>query len=103
MAGDDFQILADTVEDGVRHITAAPSALVCSKLINFDLIDGKIYNLKYLRGCHGNLQAIGSLLEGATVDFALERLSGINCNGRGTSCTDQLTRILRQVLKKSEE
>ena len=64
MAGDDFQILADTVEDGVRHITAAPSALVCSKLINFDLIDGKIYNLKYLRGCHGNLQAIGSLLEG---------------------------------------
>ncbi len=101
MPGDDYRIVSDTVENGVRHITAEPSALVCSKLINFDLIDGKIYNLKYMRGCHGNLQAVGALLEGATVEFALERLSGINCNGRGTSCTDQLTRVLRDVLAKT--
>lgn len=97
MTGDDFKIMADTVENGVRHITAAPSALVCSKLIDFDLVDGKIHNLRYLRGCNGNLQALGALLEGQSVDFALERLSGINCAGRGTSCSDQFARILRQV------
>ncbi len=100
MAGDDYRIMVDTVEDGVRHITAAPSALVCSKLIDFDLVDGKIHNLKYLRGCNGNLQALGALLEGAPVDLALERLSGIDCAGRGTSCSDQLARILRQVTRK---
>ena len=101
MTGDDYRILVDTVENGVRHITAAPSALVCSKLIDFDLIDGRIHNLKYLAGCNGNLQALGALLEGAPVDFALERLSGINCSGRGTSCSDQLARILRQVTARN--
>ena len=97
MTGNDYRILVDTVENGVRHITAAPSTLVCSKLIDFDLVDGRIHNLKYLAGCNGNLQALGALLEDAPVSFALERLSGINCAGRGTSCSDQLARVLRQV------
>ena len=100
MAGDDFKVMADTVQDGVRHITAAPSALVCSKLIDFELVDGKIRNLRYLGGCNGNLQALGALLEGASVEFALERLSGINCAGRGTSCSDQFARVLKQVTGK---
>ena len=103
--GEDYRILVDTVENGVRHITAAPSRLVCSKLIDFDLVDGKIHNLKYLGGCNGNLQALGALLEGAEPEFALERLSGINCSGRGTSCSDQFARVLGSVLSKpvSEE
>ena len=101
MEGNDFRIMVDTVENGVRHITASPSPLVCSKLIDFDIVDGKIHNLKYVRGCNGNLQALSALLEGQTVDFALERLSGINCAGRGTSCSDQLTRILRQALHRN--
>ena len=100
MAGDDFRVMADTVQDGVRHITAAPSALVCSKLIDFELVDGRIRNLRYLGGCNGNLQALGALLEGAPVEFALERLSGINCAGRGTSCSDQFARVLKQVTGK---
>ena len=49
LPGDDYQIVADTVDNGVRHITAIPSKLVCSKLIDFDLEEGKIHNLKYLR------------------------------------------------------
>lgn len=100
MEGDDFRILADTMENGVRHITAAPSALVCSQLIDFDLVDGRIHNLRYVRGCNGNLQALGALLEGAPVEFALERLSGINCSGRGTSCSDQFARVLRAALER---
>ena len=101
MEGEDFRILVDATENGVRHITAAPSALVCSKLIDFDLIDGKIRNLRYLRGCNGNLQALGALLEGADPEVALERLSGINCAGRGTSCSDQFARVLREALRRN--
>ena len=95
---EDIQILRDVTVDGVRHITAVPSALVCSRQIDFDLVDGTIRNLRYTAGCHGNLQALGALLEGQPVEFALDRLSGINCKGRGTSCSDQLTRVLRAVL-----
>ena len=95
---EDFQIVSDTVRDGVRHVTALPSPLVCSRQIDFDLVDGTIRNLRYTGGCHGNLQALGALLEGQPVDFALDRLSGINCKGRGTSCSDQLTRVLRKAL-----
>ena len=103
MEGNDFRILADIEENGVRHITAAPSRLVCSKLIDFDLADGKIHNLKYIAGCNGNLQALGALLEGAPVEFALERLRGINCAGRGTSCSDQFARILSAVLERRSQ
>ena len=98
MLGDDFRIVSDTVTDGVRHITAVPSALVCSVQIDFDLSpDGKIHQLKYIRGCNGNLQAIGHLLEGKDAQEAAAILSGVNCAGRGTSCTDQLSRILQSV------
>ena len=96
---EDVQILSDAVVDGVRHVTALPSPLVCSRQIDFDLVDGTIRNLRYIGGCHGNLQALGALLEGQPVSFALDRLSGINCKDRGTSCSDQLTRVLRKVLE----
>lgn len=100
MLGDDYQIISDSVKDGVRHITAVPSALICSKQIDFDLVDGKIHNLKYVRGCNGNLQALGRLLEGYDAQGAVALLGGINCSGRGTSCSDQLTRVLKEVLEK---
>lgn len=98
MDGNDIRILENYVtEDGVRHVSAQPSALVCSRQIDFEIADGKIRNLKYSGGCHGNLQALGALLEGQDVSFATERLSGINCKERGTSCSDQLVRVLRSL------
>lgn len=97
MIGDDFEILSDSTKDGIRHITARPSLMVCSVQIDFDLVDGKIHNLVYTRGCNGNLQAIGRLLEGMDGNKAAEILSGVNCNGRGTSCTDQLSRVLKSL------
>ncbi len=96
--GDDFKIISDITAGGVRHITAVPSAVVCSAQIDFDLVDGRIHNLHYVRGCDGNLQAVGRLLEGMDADKAVRILSGVNCRGRGTSCSDQLTRVLRTVI-----
>ena len=97
MLGEDFRIVSDVTPAGVRHVTAIPSALVCSRQIDFDLEEGRIRHLRYTGGCHGNLQAIGALLEGQPVEFALDRLDGINCKERGTSCSDQLVRILRAL------
>ena len=94
MLGDDFKILSDNTNNGVRHITV----LVCSARIDFDLVDGKIHNLQYVKGCNGNLQAIGRLLEGQDARSAAATLSGVNCAMRGTSCTDQLSRIITAVM-----
>lgn len=96
--GDDYKIISDKMTGGARHITAATSALVCSTQIDFDLVEGKIHNLRYTKGCNGNLQAIGRLLEGMDAEKAMNILSGVNCNGRGTSCSDQLSRVLKAVL-----
>lgn len=97
--GNDFKILRDQTVDGVRYIVAAPSGLVCSSLIAFELhADGTIHHLQYERGCHGNLQAIGRLAEGKPASEIASILDGVDCHGRGTSCTDQLSRILRSLV-----
>lgn len=98
MAGEDFRIIRDeTSADGIRHVTAIPSALVCSRRIDFDVADGRLRNVIYEKGCNGNLKAVGRLLEGLTAEAAIEHLDGIDCNFRGTSCPDQLARILRAI------
>ena len=71
----------------------------CSVQIDFDIEDNKIYNLKYTGGCNGNLKGIASLVEGQDINTVKEKLKGIDCNGRGTSCPDQLAKALEEVSK----
>jgi uncharacterized protein (TIGR03905 family) len=70
----------------------------CSSMIDFDIEDGKLHNIVFTNGCNGNLKAIASLLEGADAAFALERLSGITCGWKDTSCGDQLARAIKKAL-----
>ena len=69
---------------------------VCSRQIEFEIEDGKVKNVCFVSGCNGNLQGIGKLVEGMDVEEVIERLKGINCNGKGTSCPDQLARALAE-------
>lgn len=70
----------------------------CSVAIDFDVVDGRVHNVTFLGGCDGNLQGIGRLVEGMPVSDVISRLEGISCNGGPTSCPDQLSRALRQVI-----
>lgn len=59
----------------------------CSRQITFDLDEeGKVRNVKFLGGCNGNLQGIAALVEGQPAEDVIQKLRGINCNGKGTSC-----------------
>ena len=69
---------------------------VCSREIDVEIVDGKLHNVKYLGGCHGNLQGISALVEGMSVDEAIQRLKGIKCGFKATSCPDQLAQALEQ-------
>ena len=67
---------------------------VCSSRIEFDLEDGKLYNIRFRGGCDGNLKAIGKLVEGMDADQVIALLRGNTCGGNFTSCADQLTRAI---------
>ena len=68
---------------------------VCSQLIDFDITDGKVSNVSFAGGCNGNLQGIGKLVEGMEVDEVINRLEGIQCGFKNTSCPDQLAQALK--------
>ena len=71
----------------------------CSIQIDFDIEDNKIYNLKYMGGCNGNLKGIAALIEGQDINIVKEKLKGIKCNMKETSCPDQLSKALEEVSK----
>ncbi len=69
---------------------------VCSKEINFEVVDNKVKNVSFVRGCMGNLLGIGSLVENMDIDEVIAKLEGINCGPKSTSCPDQLAQALKQ-------
>lgn len=72
---------------------------VCSRKIQIELSDdNKIENVQFTGGCNGNLQGIASLVKGLKAEDAISRLENINCNGRGTSCPDQLAKALKEAI-----
>lgn len=93
----DYVIVKDEVVEGVRYVIATPSAKVCSKQIDIEILDGVIQKVVYTRGCEGNAKGIGALVKDMTVEEAIRRLEGITCGKRGTSCPDQLAKILKSL------
>ncbi|MGM9936130.1 MAG: TIGR03905 family TSCPD domain-containing protein [Candidatus Ornithomonoglobus sp.] len=73
---------------------------VCSAQIDFELENNIVKNVRFTRGCNGNTQGVGALCEGMQADEVVRRLKGINCNGRGTSCPDQLAQALELALSE---
>ena len=94
---EDYVIVKDEVVDGVRCVIATPSAKVCSKQIDIEIKDGIIQKVVYTRGCEGNAKGIGALVKDMSVEEAIRRLDGITCGKRGTSCPDQLAKILKAL------
>ena len=72
----------------------------CSTNIHFEIIDHKLHNVVYTSGCNGNLQGIGRLVEGLDIDEVIDKLKGIHCGFKPTSCPDQLARALEKAKAK---
>ena len=74
------------------------TAGTCSRLIDIEVNDDDtLGDIFFVGGCNGNLQGIGKLVKGMKIDDVIARLKGINCNGKGTSCPDQLAKALEQI------
>ena len=74
----------------------------CSQLISFELEDGKVHNVSFLGGCNGNLKGIGALVEGMDAQQVIEKVQGIRCGMKSTSCPDQLAHALQEALTQSK-
>lgn len=71
---------------------------VCSQMMEIEVEDGVITKIEILGGCNGNLQGISALCVGRPVKEVIDRLSGIRCGNKHTSCPDQLATALLQAL-----
>ncbi len=72
---------------------------VCSRNITLELSDDHtIKNVKFTGGCNGNTKGVSALVVGMKAEEAIARLSDIDCNGRGTSCPDQLAKALKEAI-----
>ena len=74
---------------------------VCSRAIDLELDGDIIRSVKFNGGCAGNTQGIAALVVGMKASDAIERLSGIRCGFKATSCPDQLARALEQALTEA--
>lgn len=70
---------------------------VCSQLIDIEVSDGIIEKVQFTGGCNGNLKGICALVKGMKVSDAIERLDGIKCGFKNTSCPDQLAQALKTL------
>lgn len=76
---------------------------VCSRSIDFDVVDNKVTNVHFEGGCSGNTQGVAALIEGMDIDEAIKRMSGIKCGFRPTSCPDQLANALTQYKEQARK
>ena len=67
----------------------------CSTMIEVELEGNVVKNVVFTGGCNGNLKAIPKLVEGLTVEQVEQKIGGITCGGKSTSCGDQLAKACR--------
>ncbi len=69
----------------------------CSQKIDIELDGRTVKDVKFYGGCMGNLTGISALVKDMDIDDVINRLSGIRCGFKPTSCPDQLSRALTEI------
>lgn len=69
--------------------------------VSFDLTDGRVYNIRFEGGCSGNTKGVAALADGMAAAEAIDRLNGIRCGFKPTSCPDQLAKALQKAINEA--
>ena len=70
----------------------------CSRMIKVEVEDGIVTECSFVGGCAGNTVGVATLVKGMKAEEAIERLKGIRCGFKNTSCPDQLSRALAEAI-----
>lgn len=71
---------------------------VCSQAINLEIDGDIVKSVEFIGGCSGNTQGVAKLAEGMKVEDVIEKMEGIRCGSKATSCPDQLAKALRMAM-----
>lgn len=91
-----MKIISDRFNCGVRTVVAQPEG-VCSQAIELKLFGDEIAEVNFYGGCSGNLKGIAALVKGHKISDVQQRLQGITCGPKITSCPDQFAQLLRAM------
>ena len=72
----------------------------CCKMMNVEIENNIIKNVEFIGGCHGNLQGIAKLIVGMNINEVSQKLKGIRCGAKSTSCPDQLATCLLNYIEQ---
>lgn len=73
---------------------------VCAREIQFELNGDTIEKVQFIGGCPGNTLGLSLLLQGMSVQKAIDLLSDVKCGSKDTSCPAQLACALKQATSK---
>ena len=73
---------------------------VCARGLSFDIEDNLVKNIEFTGGCSGNTKGVAALAEGMDTNELIERLNGIRCGFKSTSCPDQLAKAVAKALEE---
>ena len=92
-------MLYEEYKGSVRYVVGQTEG-VCAQAIEL-LVEGDvILDAAFHGGCNGNLKGIVALCKGQKISDVKDRLTGITCGGKSTSCPDQFSQLLKLVLEK---
>lgn len=74
----------------------------CCKRINLQIENDIIQDVEFLGGCSGNLGGIRKLVIGQNINDVAQKLRGIPCGTKSTSCPDQLALCLLEYIKQKQ-
>ncbi|MBQ7686988.1 MAG: TIGR03905 family TSCPD domain-containing protein [Bacteroidaceae bacterium] len=76
----------------------------CSQAIELEVDDNHIIqHVNFIGGCSGNTQGISMLVHGQKAEDVIDRLQGIRCGLKNTSCPDQLSIALAEAVRRIEQ
>jgi uncharacterized protein (TIGR03905 family) len=75
---------------------------VCSSKIIFNIDNNKVLDAKIIGGCPGNSLGIRSLLKDQEIDYIIDKLDGIKCGFKNTSCPEQIANALKEYKQKRD-
>jgi len=70
---------------------------VCTRNIYIEVEGDTVKNVRFEGGCNGNTNGISTLVVGMKIDDVIEKLGGIKCGFKSTSCPDQLAEALKLI------
>ena len=80
-----------------KHIEYKTSG-TCSRMVIIDIEDGVVTDCKFVGGCAGNTAGVAKLVCGMKTDDVIEKLRGIGCGFKNTSCPDQLAKAVEEAI-----